>query len=203
MGLIGPNGAGKTSLINAVSGFTGYAGNVRLNGQAIDGLSATERAQAGLRRSFQLDRTIPDLSVRSYLNLSAGRTLAADELDEAMRFANVSDVQMQLHGLNVGTRRLLEVAGLLASKPTIVLLDEPAAGLSSDESVALGHHIAQMPQRFGCAVLLVEHDMELVRIACQAVTVLDFGEVLAQGATEATLALPVVINAYLGEEVSV
>lgn len=198
MGLIGPNGAGKSSLVDAVTGFTLHTGQVRLEGQTMNGLNVTSRARLGLRRNFQQDRTIPELSAAAYLNLSAGRVLEPSELERALGFAGISDALLELHSLDVGTRRLLEVAGVLASNPKLVLLDEPAAGLSSSESVMLGRGIAQIPARYGCAVLLIEHDMELVREACSDVTVLDFGRVIATGKTVDVLGQSNVIAAYLG-----
>jgi branched-chain amino acid transport system permease protein len=200
LGLIGPNGAGKSSLVDAISGFTGYQGSVLLEGRSLDSLAATERARLGLRRSFQHDRTIPDLSARAYLELSAGRRLDAAELSQALQFAGLGNGELELHGLDVGTRRLLEVAGVLAAKPKAVLLDEPAAGLSSSESLALAKHIAQIPARYACAVLLIEHDMEVVRAACSEVVVLDFGSVIAEGQTDEVLSRRNVVAAYLGEE---
>jgi branched-chain amino acid transport system permease protein len=200
LGLIGPNGAGKSSLVDAITGFTGYQGSVRLAGKTLEGLGATKRARAGLRRSFQHDRTIPDLSARAYLELSAGRTLEGSELSQALGFAGLGNGQLELHSLDVGTRRLLEVAGVLAARPKVVLLDEPAAGLSHSESMALAGHIAQIPARYGCSVLLIEHDMEVVRAACSEVVVLDFGSVIAEGQTAEVLSRHQVIAAYLGEE---
>jgi branched-chain amino acid transport system permease protein len=95
---------------------------------------------------------------------------------------------------------MLDVAGVVAARPTLILLDEPAAGQSYDEAVRLGRLIAEIPRRFGSAVLLVEHDMDLVRAACSALTVLDFGRVIASGPTDAVLVDPKVRKAYLGIE---
>lgn len=201
MGLIGPNGAGKSSLVDAVTGFTAYQGSVLLAGTPLEAQVATTRARLGLRRSFQQDRTIGELNATAYLELSAGRVLSASELNEALEFAHLGDASLELQHLDVGTRRLLEVAGVLASRPKVVLLDEPAAGLSSSESLALGQRIASIPSRYGCAVLLIEHDMEVVRAACQEVTVLDFGSVILHGKTDDVLSSKTVIAAYLGEEV--
>jgi branched-chain amino acid transport system permease protein len=201
LGLIGPNGAGKSSLVDALTGFVAYQGSVKLEGKTLEGLNATERARTGLRRSFQQDRTIPDLSAKAYLELSAGRVLSTSELQEALAFAQLENPNIELHHLDVGTRRLLEVAGVLAAKPKVVLLDEPAAGLSSEESLALGLRIASIPSHYGCAVLLIEHDMDVVRTACSEVAVLDFGALIAQGSTSDVLMRREVIAAYLGEEV--
>lgn len=203
MGLIGPNGAGKSSFVDAVTGFMPYQGTVQLNRQPMDRLTATERARQGLRRTFQQDRTIPDLSAQIYLNLAAGRVLDEAELRLALDFAGVQDARLELHSLNMGTRRLLEVAGVLAAKPSVVLLDEPAAGLSVEETHLLGRHLSTIPTHYGCAVLLIEHDMELVHAACHEVTVIDFGQKIAIGPTQATLSQPEVIAAYLGEEVAI
>ncbi|MCS7059417.1 MAG: ATP-binding cassette domain-containing protein [Meiothermus sp.] len=203
LGLIGPNGAGKSSLVDAVSGFVPYQGQVRLLGHGLEGLSPSRRARAGLRRSFQQDRTIPELNVRAYLELAAGRTLTPPELAEALAFAGLEDPEAPLYALDVGTRRTLEVAGILAARPKAMLLDEPAAGLSAAESHALAERIAQIPALYGAAVLLIEHDMEVVRRACGEVVVLDFGTVLEVGPTAEVLASPKVVAAYLGEEVAV
>ena len=102
--------------------------------------------------------------------------------------------------VDVGTRRLLDVAGVVASRPALVLLDEPAAGQSYDETLKLGRHIAEIPKLFGSSVLLVEHDMDLVRTACSTINVLDFGRLIASGPTAVVLDDPRVRKAYLGIE---
>lgn len=201
MGLIGPNGAGKSSLVDAVTGFTPYSGRVLLDGRPLEGIAPSQRAKLGLRRSFQQDRTIPELSVQAYLNIAAGRNLSAPERAEAMGFAGVTDPDLELYHLDSGARRMLEVAGILAARPLVVLFDEPAAGLSSAESLALGRRIAQIPSQYGCAVLLIEHDMDLVREACSEVTVLDFGQIIVVGPTLQVLSSPIVRAAYLGEDI--
>ncbi|ADD29289.1 ABC transporter permease subunit [Meiothermus ruber] len=201
LGLIGPNGAGKSSLVDALSGFTPYQGRVQLEGRSLEGWSAAQRARAGLRRSFQQDRTIPELSVQAYLELSAGRALPKEELAWALEFAGLTELGLELHSLNMGTRRRLEVAGILLSRPKVVLLDEPAAGLSSEESLQLARQIAGIPARYGCSVILIEHDMEVVRAACSEVVVLDFGCLIEAGPTTRVLSSPRVAAAYLGEEV--
>jgi branched-chain amino acid transport system permease protein len=201
--LIGPNGAGKSSAIDAVAGFVGYEGGVRLAGEALDGRSVHARARAGLRRAFQQDRTVPDLSVRRYIELAGGRSLSAQELAEVLAFVPGVGADDPIGRLDVGTRRLVEVAGVLAARPVVALLDEPAAGLAPAESRRLAERVAEVPERFGAAVLLVEHDMEHVQTAASTATVLDFGRVIAQGPTGAVLRDEAVIAAYLGEEVPV
>ena len=201
--LIGPNGAGKSTLVDAVTGFIGkHEGTVKLEGQALNRLAPDARVRLGVRRSFQQDRCIPDLRVREYLNLAAGRTLSAPEINAALGFCGIVRDDVFIYSVDVGTRRLLEVAGALAARPKVVLLDEPAAGLSASESAVLGRRIREIPARYGCAVLLIEHDMDVVRAACTKAVVLDFGEVLAQGECHAVLDDPRVARAYLGEAVN-
>jgi len=200
VGLIGPNGAGKSTLIDAVTGFLpSYAGSIRLRGRTIDADAPQRRARSGLRRTWQTTRIAPELSVAEYLRLAAG-ALTPDELRAILHWLDGPDPAQPVAGVDAGTRRLLDVAGVVASRPAIALLDEPAAGQAFDTTLRLGQRIAEIPARFGCAVLLVEHDMDLVRAACSEVTVLDFGSVIARGATAATLDSAIVRKAYLGAD---
>lgn len=198
--LIGPNGAGKSTFVDAVSGFVAADGAVFAGGTDLSGLAADARARLGLRRSFQQDRTMPDLTVEAYVRLLAGRDLPRAEVEDALRFLDGPHPERPLATVDVATRRLVEVAGLLAARPRVVLLDEPAAGLAEAESLALARRLREAPARFGCAVLLIEHDMALVGAACDLVTVLDFGRVVASGETRDVLARPEVARAYLGQE---
>ncbi|WP_066950854.1 branched-chain amino acid ABC transporter ATP-binding protein/permease [Microtetraspora fusca] len=199
VGLIGPNGAGKSTFIAAVTGFVpGYEGAIELDGRSIDGLSPSARAQRGLRRTFQTTVIAPELTQYEYLAIGAGRRLPKKEADELLEFFGCPPGDVPVSIVDVGTRRLLDVAAAVAARPKVALLDEPAAGQSAAESLRLGRTLAQVPERFGVSVLLVEHDMELVRAACAQVTVLDFGHVIASGPTEEVLEDPAVMAAYLG-----
>jgi branched-chain amino acid transport system permease protein len=199
VGLIGPNGAGKSTLIDAVTGFlAGYEGSVLLQGENLNGLPAHRCAQRGLRRTWQQTRIAPQLDVGTYLNLAAGKTLSSDVQSDILGWIGCSPAATVIAAVDAGTRRLLDIAGSLAAKPGLVLLDEPAAGLSHEESLALAARISEIPARFGASVLLVEHDMELVRMVCNSLVVLDFGRVIAAGPTRATLNDPAVIKAYVG-----
>ncbi|MBI3524934.1 MAG: branched-chain amino acid ABC transporter ATP-binding protein/permease [Betaproteobacteria bacterium] len=201
--LIGPNGAGKTTLVDAVTGFLhGYEGYILAAGVSLDQLPAHRRARAGVRRTFQQGRTIPDLNVGQYVRLAAGRTLGDSELSLLLDFFDCPASAQPIASLDVGTRRLVEVAGALAARPAVLLLDEPAAGLAETASIRLANRIAEIPHHYGCSVLLIEHDMGHVVAASSEVTVLDFGRVIANGPTRDVLEHPVVIAAYLGEEVS-
>lgn len=198
VGLIGPNGAGKSTFIAAVTGFVGYDGAVELDGRPLDRLSPNRRATLGLRRTFQTTAIAPELSQYEYLTIGAGRRLPRAEADELLEFFGCPPGQVPVSIVDAGNRRLLDVAAAIAARPKAALLDEPAAGQSAAESLALGARLAAVPETFGVSILLVEHDMELVQAVCEQVTVLDFGHVIASGPTAEVLADPAVRAAYLG-----
>lgn len=200
VGLIGPNGAGKSTLIDAVTGFLhDYDGSVRLSGVPLEGLQAHRRAQAGVRRTWQQTRISPQLDAGTYLTLAAGKRLAPSEAQDLLEWMGCPSPDTPVSSIDAGTRRLIDVAGVIAARPAVILLDEPAAGLSHEESLLLASRIALIPERFGISVLLVEHDMDLVRMVCNQVVVLDFGRVIASGPTAAILSDPCVIKAYIGD----
>lgn len=198
VGLIGPNGAGKSTLIDAVSGFlTRYEGKVLVAGEEFDGRSPHLRARGGIRRTWQTTRIAPELTVGQYMRLAAGK-LDEPQLLAVLDWLGCGDPRVVVSSLDAGTRRLLDVAGAVAARPAVVLLDEPAAGQSYDDAYKLGQRIARIPTLFGSAVLLVEHDMDLIRMACSLVSVLDFGSVVAAGPTRDVLDDASVKRAYLG-----
>jgi branched-chain amino acid transport system permease protein len=200
VGLVGPNGAGKSTLVDAIAGFLArYEGSILLEGRPLEGLSATDRARAGVRRTWQTTRIAPELSVGEYMKLAAGNA-SASEIEALLAWAGAPAPETPIAAIDAGTRRLLDVAGVVAARPPVILLDEPAAGVSYDEALKLGERIAAIPATFGSAVLLIEHDMDLVRSACSEITVFDFGRVIAHGAPESVLAMPIVQKAYMGIE---
>ncbi|OCJ07322.1 branched-chain amino acid ABC transporter ATP-binding protein [Rhizobium sp. AC27/96] len=200
VGLVGPNGAGKSTMVDAIAGFlAGYDGSVKLNGKPLEGLSATSRARLGIRRTWQTTRIAPELSVGNYVRLAAG-AISDDELSAILQWFDCPPADTPIASVDAGTRRLLDVAGVVASRPPVILLDEPAAGQSYADAVRLGERIAAIPEAFGSAVLLIEHDMDLVRRACSVITVFDFGRVIANGAPQSVLAMPIVQKAYMGIE---
>ena len=203
-GLIGPNGAGKTTLVDAVTGFVRVSrGSVAVAGSRLDGVPVAGRARAGVRRTFQQDRTVPDLFVGDYVRLASGRRLGSAETRALLGFLGCPSADELVGALDVGTRRLIEVAGALAAQPALLLLDEPAAGLTEAESAELATRVAAIPGRFGCSVLLIEHDMAHVAAACSEVVVLDFGRQIARGGPADVLGHPDVVAAYLGQEIAV
>ena len=199
-GLIGPNGAGKSTFIDAVAGFLpAYEGRIRLAGKALEGMAAHRRAREGVRRTWQTNRIAPELTVGGYLALAA-KGLSASETRALLDWLDCPHPDTPVVSVDAGTRRLLDVAGVVAARPAVVLLDEPAAGQSHEETLRLGQRIAEIPKLFGSAVLLVEHDMDLVRAVCSEVTVLDFGQVIASGPPARVLEQGAVKKAYLGIE---
>jgi branched-chain amino acid transport system ATP-binding protein len=213
-GLIGPNGAGKTTTIDALCGFVDARGTISLGGRTLDGLPPHERARAGLARTFQSVELFDDLTVAENLRVAAtpGRWWAG-ALDlvaprRASRRVEVGGI-LDLVGigdladrrppeLSHGRRRLVSVARALASRPSLLLLDEPAAGLDPDETVALGALLRRLPET-GVGVLLVDHDMTLVLDVCRELVVLDVGAVIAAGPTADVSRDPAVTAAYLGD----
>ncbi|WP_449280920.1 branched-chain amino acid ABC transporter ATP-binding protein/permease [Leucobacter sp.] len=200
MGLIGPNGAGKSTFVDAVSGFLPqHTGTVLLDGEDITRLSPVARARKGLRRTFQQDRVPPQLTVEAYVRFVARKRLDHDELADALAFLGCPPPEAPLASVDVGTRRLIEVAAAVLSGPRVLILDEPAAGLSHEEHLQFGHRLTRIPSRFDTAIVLIEHDLDLVRSVCTELTVLDFGKVLAQGPSKEVLDDPAVIAAYMGD----
>lgn len=204
-GLIGPNGAGKTTLLNVISGYVRpRAGSVTLDGNSLLDLAPLKRIDAGLRRSFQTEQVVEDLTAAQNLMaiadnvVGAGKRHAAVEAAlEFIRLSELADVMGQT--LNLFQRRLVELGKCVIGAPRLILLDEPAAGLSAQEGEVLRELILQIPDRFGAQVLVIDHDVELIRSMCTQTLVLDYGRMLALGPTETVLSSPEVRRAYLGE----
>jgi len=205
LGLIGPNGAGKTSLINAVTGIVPIdAGSIALDGRRIDGIAPHRIARAGIARTYQNIRLFGALDVRT--NVSAGaytQRAVPSELVLRALLARVDladvDLEARASAISYGDQRRLEIARALAAEPRIILLDEPAAGMNPVETTRLTSTIRTIAAS-GVGILLIEHDMTLVRAACDAVVVLNFGEVIARGTPAAIAADPHVVEAYLGTD---
>ena len=200
VGLIGPNGAGKSTLVDCVTGFVArYDGDVRVAGAPLRGLSAHQRA-AVARRTFQTERTIAELSPRDFLRLAAPGPVTGAEIDAILAFVGCPPDAGDVAQLDVRMRRLVTIGACLIGRPSVVLIDEPAAGLTTEESEDLSVRIREIPARFECGVLLIEHDMELVRNVCDTLVVLDFGKMIANGPTAQVLADPHVLAAYIGDD---
>ena len=211
LGLLGPHGAGKTTFIDAISGFVRYRGSVLLDGRDLSGKAPHERARLGLARTWQSVELFDDLTVRENIAVAAERPPAAaprkgvsrahergERVDEALGVFGLEERGEAMPSeLSQGDRKLVGVARAYAAAPRLLCLDEPAAGLDTRESEALGRHLREIADR-GTAMLLVDHDMGLVLSISDYVVVLDFGKVIARGTPSVVRGDPSVINADLG-----
>ena len=216
-GLIGPNGAGKTTVFNLLTGvYKPTEGIITLDGKDVTGKKTIEINQAGIARTFQNIRLFKDLSVivglhnhMSYstvtgiLRLPKYYKVEKQMTEEAMELLKVFGLEEEAEtladNLPYGKQRKLEIARALATKPKLLLLDEPAAGMNPNETLELMETIRFVREHFDMTILLIEHDMKLVGGICEELTVLNFGRVLCQGKTSDVLNNPEVIKAYLGE----
>jgi branched-chain amino acid transport system ATP-binding protein len=221
VGVIGPNGAGKTTLFDLISGYTPlFAGEIEVEGQDVSSASPTRRATAGLGRSFQDARLFPELSVYETLCVSLERwvknrsALAAAmylppvfesedavrlRVNELIELLGLGDYQQKyIRELSTGTRRIVDLACLVAHRPSVILLDEPTSGLAQREVEALSPVVRRLRDEMGAALLIIEHDIPFVSSVSDRLIALDQGRVIASGLPEEVLAHPVVIESYLG-----
>ena len=219
--LIGPNGAGKTTVFNLLTGvYKPDSGSILLDGTDITGKKTIEINKAGIARTFQNIRLFKDLSVldnvkvglhnghpystlEGILRLPKYYKVEKEMNEKAMELLKVFDLDKECDflasNLPYGKQRKLEIARALATDPKLLLLDEPAAGMNPNETKELMETIRFVRDEFKMTILLIEHDMKLVSGICEELTVLNFGQVLAQGDTSTVLNDPRVITAYLGE----
>jgi ABC-type branched-subunit amino acid transport system ATPase component/branched-subunit amino acid ABC-type transport system permease component len=199
VGLIGPNGAGKTTVIDAVSGYCACRGSVTLEGRTLDGLKPYRRIRSGLGRTFQGIELWNELTVEENVLVGPGaRRRDPAEVDELFSLLRLDELRLRpASELSQGQRQLVSIARALVAHPTVVLLDEPAAGLDSTESAWLAERLHDL-RGTGVTILLVDHDMDLVLGLCDHIEVLDIGRIIASGAPDAIRNNRQVADAYLG-----
>jgi len=220
-GLIGPNGAGKTTVFNLLTGvYKPTTGTIRLDGKLINGKTPTQINNMGIARTFQNIRLFSNMSVLDNVKVALhekvkypllasmthmfGFNKKEKEMDELatdiLKVFSLDDKSDTLSGnLPYGEQRKLEIARALATSPSLLLLDEPAAGMNPNETEELMETIRQIRDRYNLTILLIEHDMKLVAGICEKLSVLNFGTELASGTPSEVLNNPEVITAYLGE----
>jgi sulfate-transporting ATPase len=216
VGLIGPNGAGKTTVVDAVTGYVQPAGgDIKFHGRSLLRMPVHRRAQLGLSRSFQSLELFEDMTVAENLLAATTRRSIGGYITNALfprqdqlgpaALAAVADFDLahelrhRPSALPYGRRRLAAIARAVANSPTIVMLDEPAAGLGFDEREELSVLITQLARQWGLGILLIEHDVELVMNVCDRVAVLNFGRLIAHGTPTVVRYQPDVVKAYLGD----
>jgi branched-chain amino acid transport system ATP-binding protein len=220
-GLIGPNGAGKTTVFNLLTGvYQPSEGIITLDGTDITGKKTIDINRAGIARTFQNIRLFKDMSVADNVKVGLHNHLQYHTIEGILRLPGYRRVEKQMQeealellkvfeldgeadtlasNLPYGKQRKLEIARALATKPKLLLLDEPAAGMNPNETQELMDTIGFVREHFDMTILLIEHDMRLVGGICEKLTVLNFGRILCQGKTAEVLSNPEVIKAYLGE----
>ena len=221
-GLIGPNGAGKTTIFNLLTGvYQPTRGSVLINGIDIKGMPIHKVNKLGIARTFQNIRLFGDMSALDNVKVGMHNSIPCNFAEsvlhlpqyykaekaanaramELLEFMGLQDVaNVKAGSLPYGVQRRLEIVRALATEPSVILLDEPAAGMNPSETTELMHQIRRIRDTFHIAIFLIEHDMNLVMNVCEAIAVVNYGRIIAKGTADEIRSNPAVIEAYLGRE---
>ena len=221
-GLSGPNGAGKTTVFNLITKvYEPTTGAALINGRDLHGMSITQASKLGIARTFQNIRLFDKMTVEENVRIGLHNRIKYDMVsgilrlprywsqekrqhEKALELLHIFDMEKladeEAGSLPYGAQRRLEIVRALATDPKLLLLDEPAAGMNPHETEELMENIAKIRDQFQIAILLIEHDMNLVMGVCEGICVLNFGRVIAKGTADEIQANPVVIEAYLGKK---
>ena len=221
-GLIGPNGAGKTTVFNLITKvYEPTTGAALINGRDLHGLSITQASKLGIARTFQNIRLFDKMTVEENVRIGLHNRIRYDMMsgilrlprywsqerkqhEKALELLHIFDMEKladeEAGSLPYGAQRRLEIVRALATDPKLLLLDEPAAGMNPRETEELMENIAKIRDQFQIAILLIEHDMNLVMGVCEGICVLNFGRIIAKGTADEIQANPVVFEAYLGKK---
>ena len=221
-GLIGPNGAGKTTVFNLLTKvYQPTSGTILIDGKDTSGMTTEQANRMGIARTFQNIRLFGNMSVEDNVRIGLHNQIRYNmftgilrapaywkqekaQHEKALELLSIFDMQdmanVQAGSLPYGAQRRLEIVRALATNPSLLLLDEPAAGMNPHETEELMENIAKIRDKFKIAILLIEHDMNLVMGICEGICVLNYGRVIAKGTAEEIQNNPVVIEAYLGKQ---
>ena len=203
-GIAGPNGAGKSTVYNLITGFYSYEGKIEFDGRDITGMPPYRIAKAGIARTFQIPQTFPSLSVRKAISVGsrfgAVGGLDLDHVDEVIRFVDLEEERFQNTGLlNLLGKKKLMIGAALATKPKILMLDEPMAGCNATEIKNLMELIAKINQDLGITIIIIEHFMKVLTELTESLLIIESGRKICCDEPVKVVNLPKVIECYLGE----